>query len=123
MALSFLLIGCATAYGPKKSRGGYTDFQLGPDTFEVSFLGNEALGPSKTNQFFYRRCAEIVASKGFSHFTVSEGENERNDIKLKGNPFGSKVSWYKKTGIVRGFSADRAPAGAFETKTILNQFK
>ena len=74
-----LLIGvglscCASAvepgYGPKApdGRAGYSDEQIGPTRFRVSFAGRAGDKLVAVEDFLLRRAAEITIKAGYTHF-------------------------------------------------------
>ncbi len=75
-----LLIGCTSPYHAKNSRGGYSETQLKPNSFEVRFKGNKATDPEEAKDFTLLRSAELTLEYGYKYFTVS---NKQNSIEEK----------------------------------------
>lgn len=73
-----LLAGCATGYQPKGFKGGFTETQLAPDSWRVSFGGNAFTSPEAAVDYTLLRCAELTLQGGYTHFVVISGENRRN---------------------------------------------
>lgn len=69
-ALSFVLTACATTYQSSGFTGGFTDTQLAPDLFRVSFSGNAFTSPERVQDFALLRAAELCISNGFKYFAV-----------------------------------------------------
>ncbi|MCP5492865.1 MAG: hypothetical protein H7A40_07495 [Chlamydiales bacterium] len=69
----FLLAGCATTY--KKDSffsltGGYSDFATGPDTFLVSFNGNEFTSHERALKLAMMRASELTIQHGYSYYAI-----------------------------------------------------
>lgn len=70
MILTALLAGCVTKYHPKSGTGGYTDAQLQPDVFTVSFAGNANTSLEIVKSYSLYRCAELTVANGFDYFVI-----------------------------------------------------
>jgi hypothetical protein len=68
------IIGCATSYQPNGFTGGYTDTQLAPDVFRVTFRGNGHTAPERVQDFAMLHAAELALQNGFAHIAIL-GEN------------------------------------------------
>lgn len=68
--LAFLLVGCATDYQSSGLTGGYSDTQLAPDVFRISFQGNGYTSPERTQDFALLRAADLTLSHGFNYFGI-----------------------------------------------------
>jgi hypothetical protein len=77
--IAFLLIiglaGCATTYRGSGFSGGYSETQLGEDTFQVSFNGNGYTGAERAADFALLRSAEVAAQHGFPFFVIVNAES------------------------------------------------
>ena len=60
LSLALVLSGCATAYQSNSLTGGYTDTQLAPDVFRVSFSGNAFTSNDRVQDFALLRAAELT---------------------------------------------------------------
>jgi hypothetical protein len=69
-ALALLIVGCATGYHSTGFTGGYSDTQLGPDIFRVSFRGNAYTEPERVQDFALLHAAELALSHGYTHFGI-----------------------------------------------------
>jgi len=69
------LSGCATSYQPKGLTGGYSETQLNPNIFRVSFSGNGFTGAEKAADLALLRSAEITLNSGFTHFVIIDGNS------------------------------------------------
>ena len=63
-----VMAGCATPYQKSGLLGGYDDFRITQDTFEVSFKGNGYTSRSKVSRYVLRRAAEVTLLHEFTHF-------------------------------------------------------
>ena len=63
-----LLSGCATPYKPMGWTGGYDDFRITEDTFEVTFKGNGYTASERVSRYVFRRASEVTLLHGFTHF-------------------------------------------------------
>jgi len=74
--LFLLLTSCATDYQSRGFAGGYSDTQLAPDVFKVTFRGNGYTDPERAQDFALLRAAELTLSNGYHYFGIlreSEG--------------------------------------------------
>ncbi len=75
MILAIAVAGCATTqYHPSTFlSGGYTDKEISPDTYDVSFIGPSRSTDYETvRKFLLYRTAELTLEKGFDYFQVME---------------------------------------------------
>lgn len=73
-ALALLLPGCATEYQARAADGGYTQTQLGPQTWQVVFEGNRYTGDAQLHEFALLRAAELTLQQGYSHFAYAPAD-------------------------------------------------
>ena len=66
------LAGCATpaAYAPRQQgqATGYTDRQLTPNRYQVTFTGNASTPREQVEDDLLRRAAEVTLAAGYTHF-------------------------------------------------------
>jgi hypothetical protein len=62
--------GCATPYQPKGSSGGFSEIQLAPDSFVVTFAGNEHTSAEQVRDFALLRAAEVVLANNLPYFAI-----------------------------------------------------
>ncbi len=72
LLITLFFVGCATTYGPKGAKGGYSEKQLNENTFEVTFEGNERNTADQIRNYLTYRCAELTLEQGLSHFLIVE---------------------------------------------------
>lgn len=65
-----LLAGCATAYQPHSSSGGYKDRPDGANRHFVEFHGNGKTTRDTVLAYWLYRCAELAQERRFDHFVV-----------------------------------------------------
>ncbi len=74
-AAVFLFSSCATGYHPLDHGTGYSDSQVAPDEFRVSFRGNGNTSPQKADDFVLLRAAQVTRQHGFPWFAVLDVTN------------------------------------------------
>jgi hypothetical protein len=87
---AFLVTACATGpeYQPRTpgSPVGYTDVQLSPDRYRVTFSGSFASNRDDVEMYLLRRAAEVTLQNGYTHFVVEKRETQRITDDLS-NPY------------------------------------
>ena len=79
-----LLAGCATStvpdYRPRLPGGavGYSDLQLSPNLYRISFSGSTASTRDDVERYLLRRAAEVTLASGYTHFVLSDRDTERD---------------------------------------------
>ncbi len=68
--VGFALSSCATGYHKTGLTGGYTETQLGPDIFRVSFSGNGFCSNQRAQDLVLLRAADLTVDNGYSYFIV-----------------------------------------------------
>jgi hypothetical protein len=64
---------CATGYGSRGMMFGYSDTQMGENTFRVSFEGNGYTPLAKVSDFALLRSAEVTLEHGYPYFLIVNG--------------------------------------------------
>jgi hypothetical protein len=76
------LSGCATpaAYAPRQSgqSTGYTDRELAPNRYRVTFTGNSATSREQVEDDLLLRSAEVTLAAGYSHFLFDSRDTRAN---------------------------------------------
>lgn len=67
---ALLLAGCATEFTPSSGGDGYSETQLSPTSFQVTFRGNTKTTPERANDFALLRAAELALANKCAHFVV-----------------------------------------------------
>jgi hypothetical protein len=79
-----LLAGCATTtapdYRPRLPGGqvGYSDLQLSPNRYRVSFSGSTASTRDDVERYLLRRAAEVTLQTGHTAFMLANRDTERD---------------------------------------------
>ena len=82
-----LLSGCGTPYG---TIGGFSEVQLGPDSYRVSFSPHGYISWDLAYKSALLRCAELTIQNGYRYFGVLAIENYSSvsSFPLPGNSYG-----------------------------------
>src|SRR5882672_154833 len=84
MVALVLLAGCATTtapeYRPRLPGGlvGYSDLQLSPNHYRVSFSGSAASTRDDVEKYLLQRAAEVTLQTGHTHFVLNNRDTERD---------------------------------------------
>lgn len=70
IAAFLMLSGCATSYKALGFNGGYSEIKTTPDSFIVTFKGNEFTSQEKVMQYALRRASELTIQNGYKYFSV-----------------------------------------------------
>lgn len=70
-----LASGCATGYNQSNFLGGFTDTQLSPEVFRVTFTGNGYTKPERAADFALLRASELCLSNGFPYFALLDAQS------------------------------------------------
>ena len=65
---------CASAYAPESLTGGYTDKELSPAVYWVSYAGNGYTTEETVQTYWLHHCAELTLSKGYDGFEIIDEE-------------------------------------------------
>ena len=106
-----LLAGCATTTVPEYRPRlpwrpiGYSDLQLSPNRYRVSFSGSTASTRDDVERYLLRRAAEVTLQTGYTHFVLSNRDTER-DTNFYGNDFstGPYYSYYPYRSLYWDYS-------------------
>ena len=75
-----LLAACETGpvYKPRApgETVGYTDLQLSPNRYRVTFSGNSATRREDVENYLLRRAAEVTLAAGYTHFAFDQRDTE-----------------------------------------------
>jgi hypothetical protein len=82
IAVLATLLGCAhpAPYAPREpgQRTGYTDQQLAPNRWRVTFTGNSATPREEVENDLLRRAAEVSLAAGYDHFLFDTRDTKAN---------------------------------------------
>ena len=77
LASGLLYFGCATPYQSSNFFGGFSETQLAPDVFRVSFSGNGYTSGERAQDFVMLWAADLTVAHGYAYFAVL---NENNSV-------------------------------------------
>ncbi len=84
--LSALLLGCATPYHSEKSfwngQTGFSQTQLGPDKWQLEFVGNELIDRETARKYVLKRAGEMALSQGYEWVEVNELTLSRDAVRV-----------------------------------------
>lgn len=95
----FLLVtGCTTTptpYQPYRSEGvggvhgGYSEYRLGPDLYQVKFHGNEFTSRDRVENYLLYRAAELSVANGYDWFVITNRHTEHDvETRVQQSPWG-----------------------------------
>jgi hypothetical protein len=112
LTATWFLAGCATSYQSNSLTGGYSQTQLAPDVFRVSFRGNGYTTPERAQDYALLRASELTLEKGFTCFalvdekssTTTQGITTAGSAHTTGTAYqyGNSVSYSGNTTYVPG---------------------
>ena len=112
------LLACATGYQSRGALGGgFSEVQLGDNTFRITFTGNLYTEPDAASEYALRRSAEVTQEKGFRYFVVASAENTvtpngptavRTIVCYKEKPEGSTALVYDAAMVNKSLQAKSA---------------
>ncbi len=81
LGLALALAACAApaAYAPRRpgETTGYTDRELAPGRYRVTFTGNSVTTRDTVQDFLLLRAAEVTLAAGGTHFVFDDRDNKR----------------------------------------------
>jgi hypothetical protein len=115
---ALMVAGCATetTYRPATGRGfnrtGYTDRQVEPNRYLVSFAGNTVTERDTVERYLLFRAAELTLQQGYDYFIAADRETDRQSRTYSTPGFGGFGGWGPYGGFGPGFGA-WGPAWSF----------
>ena len=106
-----LLAGCATGFHSMGYTGGYSDIQLGENTFKVSFTGNGYTLQQRALDFALLRSARITLRHGYRYFVVDASESHNRTGFVADNYGMSTFSKPRVTLVISCFSEKPLESG------------
>ncbi len=70
--------GCATPYQSSGLCGGYSETQLAPDVFRISFRGNGYTSGERAQNLALLRAAEVTLDHGYKYFILVDESNSQS---------------------------------------------
>lgn len=75
--LTFSLLGCATPYQRAGFRGGYIDYPINEQTYQITFRGNAYTSSDKVQEYLLYRASELTIANGYKYFII---ENSADNV-------------------------------------------
>lgn len=128
-AAVFLLSGCATSYKTLGFNGGYSEIRKTPDSFIITFTGNEYTSQEKVIQYALRRASELTLQNGYKYFSVissTDQSKSRNYLNTNRNTSGSlDTQNYLNSShaILNGHNSSSTYSGAIIAPKLLIEIK
>ncbi|MCD2324417.1 hypothetical protein LQ953_10370 [Sphingomonas sp. IC-56] len=113
----FALTSCATptpyqplGSGASRASGGYSDQQLSPDRFRVTFTGNTLTSRQTVENYLLYRAAELTLQEGFDSFTIVNRATDRDvQTRVNADPtFAGPYGWWRPSWRYYGGGAWRS---------------
>jgi hypothetical protein len=73
--ISMFFVGCSTPYQSSGLMGGFTDTQLAPDVFRVTFRGNAYTSGERAQDLALLRAADLTLQSGHAYFAIVNESN------------------------------------------------
>ena len=87
LGIVLLLVGCATPvqtpYQPLAPNGGFSEQQIEPNRFRISFVGNSVTTREEVENYLLYRIADLTIAQGFDYFLLSERDTDANTYYLQ----------------------------------------
>lgn len=139
MIVSVLLNGCATTYKPNSfwNDGGFSETELQPNIFRISFKGNEMLSDDKVSDYLMLRAAEVCDSRN-KPFMKLENSNSKKSSSgyipavMNVNSFGNGSGMITSVPAFETFETnasalvtclDKKTQGTWDTKFLVQSLK
>ena len=111
LTATWVFAGCATSYQSNSLTGGYSETQLAPDVFRISFRGNGYTTPERAQDYALLRASELTLEKGFTCLalvdekssTTTQGITTAGSAQTTGTAYqyGNSVSYPGQTITIR----------------------
>lgn len=98
-AAALMLAGCMaeTTYRPATGAGfarqGYSDLQIEPNRFKVSFAGNTMTSRETVEKYLLFRAAELTTQQGFDYFVMADRDTDKKS-RTYVNDFGANYGGF-----------------------------
>lgn len=109
IGLMIFMVGCSmpTPYQKGNLMGGYSDFPLSENSFQVSFIGNGFIGHGVALEYTLLRSAEVTLENGFKYFVLIDSKLHRNKIQTITFPeTTNSIQCYKEKPDIKGIIYD-----------------
>lgn len=92
-----------------EARYGYTDQQIEPDRFRVTFAGNSYTNRETVERYLLYRSAQLTVERGFDHFILADRDTDKKTRTYVDRPFGG-FGGYGGYGGYGGFGGFWSPS-------------
>lgn len=105
-------------------KGGYSELELSPETYQVSFSGRE-ITSAKAQDYALLRAAELTLERGHRYFFVKQGWGQ-TDVQLHGGPQSSQTiptgeNGFFTLGSGGGTTSMRLPQASYIIRIIRDE--
>ncbi|TKB55029.1 CC0125/CC1285 family lipoprotein [Ferrimonas aestuarii] len=84
LGLALLISACATSYDTEKSfwtfGEGFDTVQIAPDSWQISFVGNNATDRALARRYVLFKSAELCQQAGYPYFTFTSERVDRDSV-------------------------------------------
>lgn len=141
LVTSIIVTSCATGYKPEGFGGGFSEFKMADNIWQVDFRGNGYTSKQRARDFAMLRAAELTTMAGYPYFVIADSA-DTSTIQMYSNPVvantnygmgnatttfsGGGISTINKPAVgnvVIGIANKPANTFAFEGKTIIQSIK
>ena len=110
--IASLFNNCASPYAGSGPIGGYSDTQLAPDIFRITFSGNGFTPSERAQDFALLRAADVALGHGFGYFAIIDSTNggSVSSITLPGSSYTTaSVTGYGNTAYGSAYTTYSPP--------------
>lgn len=79
--------------GSRANAYGYSDQQIEPDRFRVSFAGNSYTERETVERYLLYRAAQLTVERGYDHFILADRDTDKKTRTYVNQPFGGFSSF------------------------------
>jgi len=76
LSIVLFVVACATDYQAKGYTGGFSETQLGENSYRIYFSGNAKTSSERASDFALLRAAELTIENGHQFFIVTESQDK-----------------------------------------------
>lgn len=105
---TLLLSGCATKYDARRTDDGYSETQIGPQSWQAVFEGARSTMSAQMRDFVVLRRAELTLAQGYSHFSLNDANLTRRTPEFQA----------ESSTIIMDKDRSLAPASTIDAKAV-----
>ncbi|HFE9764558.1 TPA: hypothetical protein ACGA4J_001321 [Acinetobacter baumannii] len=115
IALIGLLSGCATQYQSSGFSGGFTDTELAPGYYRITFRGNGVTSGERVSDFALLRASELMINRQCKNFQVLNSKDSVNtSYYATPQTTTTNVSAYRYGNYINGSATSVSSGGGVE---------